>query len=99
MHKAFIIISLGVLWIILQTAVMAVFDPDLPLRDLLFEQVSALTTTGLSTGITPLLSIPSKIVLMITMYVGRLGPLTIATLWTTERRTAVSRPEEELPIG
>ena len=99
MHKAFIIISLGVLWIILQTTVMAVFDPDIPLRDLLFEQVSALSTTGLSTGITPVLSLPSKIVLMITMYVGRLGPLTIATLWTTERKTSVSRPEEELPIG
>jgi len=99
MHKAFIIISLGVLWIILQTTVMAVFDPDIPLRDLLFEQVSALSTTGLSTGITPVLSIPSKIVLMITMYVGRLGPLTIATLWTTERKVSVSRPEEELPIG
>jgi len=31
--------------------------------------------------------------------VGRLGPLTIATLWTTERKMSVSRPEEELPIG
>ena len=99
LHKAFIIISLGVLWILVQSTVMAAFDPQIPLRDILFEQVSALSTTGLSTGITPTLSLGSKIVLMISMFVGRLGPLTIATLWVTERKTTVSRPEEELPIG
>lgn len=99
LHKAFIIISLGVLWILVQSTVMSAFDPQIPLRDILFEQVSALSTTGLSTGITPTLSLGSKIVLMISMFVGRLGPLTIATLWVTEKKSTVSRPEEELPIG
>lgn len=99
MHKAFIIISLGVIWVLLQTTLMSAFDPDIPLRDILFEQVSGFSTAGLSTGITPNLSVPSKIVLLVTMFTGRLGPLTIATLWKTERRTNVSRPEEDLPIG
>ncbi len=99
MHRAFIIISLGFTWILVQTTVMAVFDPDIPLRDLLFEMVSGFSTTGLSTGITPILSVPSKLVLILTMYVGRLGPLTIATLWKVEKQRDVSRPEEDLPIG
>ena len=99
MHRAFIIISLGFTWVLVQTAVMSVFDPAVPIRDLLFEMVSGFSTTGLSTGITPTLSVPSKLILVLTMYVGRLGPLTIATLWKTEKQNDVSRPEEDLPIG
>lgn len=99
MSKAFIIISLGFGWILLQTAVMSFFDPDIPLRDILFEQVSGFGTTGLSTGITGELSIPSKLVLIVTMYVGRLGPLTIATLWSAKKPSPVSRPEGDIPIG
>lgn len=99
LHKAFIIISLGFCWMLVQTTFMSVFDPQVPLRDILFEQVSGLATTGLTTGITPTLSVPSKLILIVTMYVGRLGPLTIATLWKTERKISVSRPEEDLPIG
>ena len=99
MHRAFIIISLGFTWVLVQTTVMSVFDPEIPLRDLLFEMVSGFSTTGLTTGITPMLSVPSKLVLILTMYVGRLGPLTIATLWKVEKQRDVSRPEEDLPIG
>ncbi len=99
LHKAFIIVSLGFCWILVQTTFMSAFDPQIPLRDILFEQVSGLSTTGLTTGITPTLSIPSKLILIVTMYIGRLGPLTIATLWKTERKISVSRPEEDLPIG
>ncbi|MBQ8513741.1 MAG: H(+)-transporting ATPase [Clostridia bacterium] len=99
MHRAFIIVSLAFAWVLVQTTVMSVFDPAVPIRDLLFEMVSGFSTTGLTMGITPTLSIPSKLILIITMYVGRLGPLTIATLWKTEKRPDVSRPEEDLPIG
>ena len=99
MHRAFIIISLAFTWLLVQTTLMSVFDPHIPLRDILFEMVSGLSTTGLTTGITPMLSTPSKIILLVTMYAGRLGPLTIATLWVAEKRSDVSRPEEDLPIG
>lgn len=99
MHRAFIIISLAFMWVLVQTMAMSLFDPDVPLRDLLFEMVSGFSTTGLTTGITPTLSVPSKLILIVTMYCGRLGPLTIATLWKTDRKNDVSRPEEDLPIG
>ena len=81
------------------TAALCLLEPELPLRDLLFEEFSGLGTTGLSTGVTPLLSVPSKVLLMLTMYVGRLGPLSVATLLNTKKPAAVSRAEEELPIG
>ena len=81
------------------TVALCLLEPDMPLRDLLFEAFSGLGTTGLSTGVTPHLSAPSKVLLMITMYVGRLGPLSVATLLTAKKPAAVSRAEEELPIG
>lgn len=99
LHRAFVIVALGLLWGLGMTAVLCALEPALALRDILFEAVSALGTTGLSTGITPLLSTPSRLCLILTMYVGRLGPLTVATLLVRKKTAAVSRAEEEIPIG
>ena len=99
MQRAFVIISLGFGWAIAVTCAVAAFEPMLPLRDVLFECFSAIGTVGLTTGITPLLSVPSKIVIMMTMYIGRLGPLTVATLWARSKVSGVSIPEEQFPIG
>ena len=99
LHRAFVIVALGILWGLGMTAVLCALEPELAMRDLLFEEISALGTTGLSTGITPLLSTPARLCLMLTMYVGRLGPLTVATLWVGKKPAAVSRAEEEIPIG
>jgi trk system potassium uptake protein TrkH len=68
--------------------------------ELLFEAVSAFGTVGLSTGVTPTLHPSSKIVVILLMFVGRLGPLTLAA--TLERRTrdqGFRLPEEEIMIG
>lgn len=50
------------------------------LVDLLFEQVSAFGTVGLSTGVTPTLSLPGRLWVVLSMFLGRLGPLSVA-LW------------------
>lgn len=97
--RAFIIISLALSWITAAVFLLTLLEPDIPVRDILFEAVSGFSTTGLTTGITPQLSVPSKLILILTMYVGRLGPLTVATLWSAERKSGVSRPEGEIPIG
>ncbi len=99
MSKAYIIVSLGLVWVILQSTLMSLFDPAISLRDILFEQFSAFGTAGLSTGITGSLSIPSKLILILTMYIGRLGPLTISTLWVSGVKQRSSRPDGDLPIG
>jgi trk system potassium uptake protein TrkH len=68
--------------------------------DLLFEATSAFGTTGLSRGITPDVSDPGKIVLTIAMYLGRLGPLTIALGLALKERRAVYRfAEERVRLG
>ena len=64
----------------------------------LFETVSAFATVGLSTGITTEIGSGAKIVLMVMMFVGRLGPITVATsLKTGEAR--LKHVEERIFIG
>lgn len=66
----------------------------------MFETVSAFSTTGLSMGITPELSVPAKLILTATMLVGRVGPLTAAVaLSTRSRRENFQLPEERVMIG
>jgi trk system potassium uptake protein TrkH len=76
-----------------------IFEPEVDFIDLLFESVSAFATVGLSTGITPNLSLGSKIVSILVMYIGRLGPLTVASLWKFGKPSVVRYPDGNLAIG
>ena len=68
--------------------------------DVMFEATSAFGTTGLSRGITADLSSPGKLVVTLAMYVGRLGPLTIALgLALRERRAVYRFAQEQVRIG
>jgi trk system potassium uptake protein TrkH len=71
-----------------------------PFLSVLFEVTSALGTVGLSTGITPSLSTPGKILISATMLAGRLGPLTIGfALLGRPRRVDLRYAEEPVFIG
>jgi trk system potassium uptake protein TrkH len=68
--------------------------------NLLFEAMSAFGTVGLSTGITPKLSYPTKFLLILLMFAGRLGPLTIAIAFAKkEVKGQFRHPEENVIIG
>jgi trk system potassium uptake protein TrkH len=67
--------------------------------DILFEVVSALGTVGLSLGTTPTLSVPGKWVLIVLMFVGRVGPLGILAAALRQAQYQVEYPEETLNIG
>lgn len=68
--------------------------------DVMFESMSAIATVGLSTGITSILSEPGKIVLIITMFVGRLGPLVaVYALQVHEDEKRYRLPETTIHIG
>lgn len=89
-----IVIFLGTLLILATT--------DFPLIDVLYEVVSAISTVGLSTGITPQLSVVAKLTTMTLMYFGRLGVLTVsyAVLNSlTHNDDAVEYPEAKMLIG
>lgn len=98
-RKSSVIALLGVAIVTLATFLLTIFEPNLDLIDILFEVVSAFATVGLSTGITPTLSIPSKLVSILVMYIGRLGPLTVASIWHYEYVERIKYPEGNIAIG
>ena len=78
-------------------------EPRFTLENLLFEATSALGTVGLSAGVTPLLSVGSKLLLMAGMFAGRVGPLTL-TLALSRRLSRSSKvhieyPEDRIIVG
>ena len=85
--------------VIVSTYLLLVMEPDIGLADALFEIVSAFGTVGLSTGITPQLGFGAKILSILVMYIGRLGPLTVASLWYFSRGERISYPEGNIAIG
>ncbi len=98
-RKAAVIISMAIGVVAVGTYLMTLFEPELSLRDILFEVASAFGTVGLSTGITSELCDKSKILSIIIMYIGRLGPMTIATLWYFDKGERVRHPEGNISIG
>lgn len=94
---ALVFLAMGV--VLTGTFALLVVEPSLSIRDVLFEITSAFGTVGLSTGITPHLKDISKIITVLVMYIGRLGPLTIASLCHFDKEENVFYPEGEISIG
>ncbi|NJN39520.1 MAG: ATPase, partial [Acaryochloridaceae cyanobacterium CSU_3_4] len=75
-------------------------DPEVEFIKILFEVVSAFGTVGLSTGITANLTAASKLVLVATMYMGRVGVLLLmAAMLGDPRPSTVHYLEESLLVG
>lgn len=86
--------------VLLSTILISLTDPNFDFLQILFEVVSAFATVGLSTGITASLSVLAKIVLISTMYIGRVGVLLLmAALLGDPRPKSVRYPEETLLVG
>ena len=98
-RRAAIIVLMALIVIMTSSFALMVFEPQLPMRDILFEMTSAIGTVGLTTGITSQLSVASKVVSMLVMFIGRLGPVTIASLWYFSRGERVRYPEGNLTVG
>ncbi len=98
-RKSAVITLLALCVVISGTWLMIVMDPNVTMMDALFEITSAFGTVGLSTGITPTLSVGSKILSILIMYIGRLGPLTIASLWYFTKGERMKYPEGNIAIG
>jgi trk system potassium uptake protein TrkH len=84
----------------ISTMLISLTDPDYEFIQLLFEVVSAFATVGLSTGITAKISATAQLVLIATMYIGRVSVLLIMTaILGDPRPSAVHYPEENLLVG
>lgn len=98
-RKASVILLMGLTIVLTGSFIMSALEPGIDMSDILFEITSAFGTTGLSTGITGSLTTGSKILSIIIMYIGRLGPLTIANLWYFDKGERVSFPDGNISIG
>lgn len=76
-RRANAVIALSLLSYFVLIMTMVLLEPDLPVRDLVFESASALFTVGSSLGITSSLCTASKVVLCIAMFTGRVGLLSL----------------------
>ncbi len=98
-HRAFCSVLLYVGMALGAGFVIAAVQP-LPLKNILFECFSALGTVGLSTGITSQLWVIPKILIILLMYTGRVGSVTVFMAMTVFRNTDAARlPEEDIIIG
>jgi trk system potassium uptake protein TrkH len=98
--KAIGVIVGSTLTVMITTTLLLVTESDIDFVKILFESVSAFGTVGLSTGITPKLSGSGQIVLILTMYAGRVGVLLlIGAIFGEPRRKLVKYPEGTLLVG
>lgn len=98
-RKAAVITLIGLSIISVGTYLMTAMEPQISFIDALFEITSAFGTVGLTTGITTELCLGSKLLSIVIMYIGRLGPLTIASLWYFTKGERVSYPDGNIAIG
>ncbi|MBN2019943.1 MAG: hypothetical protein JW749_06945 [Sedimentisphaerales bacterium] len=97
--KAFSIVLVTALCLLAATLVLTVTE-NAAFLDVFFEAASALGTVGLSMGITPQLSTSGKIVIAITMLIGRIGPLAIGFSLIGKPKIATFQyPETEILVG
>ncbi len=98
-YKAAIVTALSACVVLVGSFLVCILEPHISFEAIMFEVTSAFGTVGLSTGITPGLLPATKFVLIVIMYIGRLGALTIASLWVFKPESAIAYPEGNISIG
>ncbi|NMC98580.1 MAG: ATPase, partial [Bacteroidales bacterium] len=99
-RKAFATIQLSLLVIGIAITLVSYFNPELDFEKIIFECFSAFGTVGLSMGITPHLSVASKWVIIVTMFLGRVGTLTLFVAFIRKVTTVRYKyPIEEVIIN
>ncbi|MEB3215944.1 MAG: TrkH family potassium uptake protein [Nostocales cyanobacterium 94392] len=98
--KAIGVVVGSVTAVIISTILISITDPKFDFIQILFEVVSAYATVGLSTGITSNISVWGKLILILTMYMGRVGVLLLmSAVLGDPKPTRVHYPEENLLVG
>ena len=98
--KACSVFLINFIFIIISSFIIFNDQPHLPMQDTFFEIFSALGTVGISTGITRVLSMTSKITIILLMYCGRVGSLTLALSLSKKKKISnCKNPVEKISIG
>ncbi len=99
-RKALAVAGMAAFIVLISTGLLAAVT-DAPLVDLLFEAVSATATVGLTRNLTPLLNGWGKLIVIATMYLGRIGPISLAIAFHLRRKNPniIKNPTEEIHVG
>lgn len=96
-NRAFAVIFISLLIIGVAVLLISVSDPQFGLLEISFEVFSAFSTVGLTLGLTPQLSVSSKIILIVTMFIGRVGSLTLLMAFAAQSKKQLHQyPVEEI---
>jgi len=103
-RRAVVVFLLALVWVIATAFILNITEGDIVgERDflrILFETTSAFGTVGLSAGITPHLSVAGRLFISLAIFVGRIGPLTVAlAIALKEEPSYISYPEERVMVG
>ena len=98
--KAMAILSLSISWVAITTFCLLITEEGWRFVDIMFEAFSAFSNLGLSTGLTPDLSLPGKIIIIATMIIGRIGSLTVILAFKRHyEKTEFHYPEERVMMS
>lgn len=101
-NRALTVLTIFFIFVIVITLGLTVTEGSESLINLMFESVSALATVGLSLGITANLSFMGRILIIIAMFIGRLGPVTIVLALANRRKNnknLIKYPEGKVSVG
>lgn len=101
-RTGFSVVMMGYLFLMSGMVGLTVLEPEIDFLDLMYEGVSAIATVGLTADVTGRLGDLSKIVIMCMMYIGRLGPVTVALIFGTKknrRERARQLAEQRIMVG
>ena len=98
-YKSFAVVFIAAALVIFVSMMLSISE-NFPFINILFEVVSAFGTVGLSTGITPSLTDTGKLWISLTMFAGRVGPVTLAlALAMRTKKSSIQYPEGKITIG
>ncbi len=98
--KALAVVTMSALIAISSTLLLSA-TIDAPALDIAYETISATATVGLTRGITPLLNLWGKLIIIATMYLGRIGPISLAIAFNirTKSPNLIKNPTEQISVG
>ena len=98
--QAFAIFTMGTIWVVTAGIILAAIDGQAhPLTEIIFETVSGFGTVGMGIGITNEWNILGKLILSLTMLVGRVGIMTFMLALIKQKSTLIKYPSENIMIG
>ncbi len=99
-RKAVAVVSMSFIIVFLSTILLSAVT-DASALDIFYETVSATATVGLTRGVTPALNLWGKIIIIATMYFGRIGPISLAIAFISKKtvENSIKNPTEDISVG